>query len=46
MSIDNSIADKFFNSVRQDPDKALNVDNEIVADLLKQHGGLEFNQLK
>jgi len=27
-------------------DDALNVDNETVADVLKLHGGLEFNQLK
>ena len=27
-------------------DDALNVGNEAVADVLKQHGGLEFNQLK
>ena len=27
-------------------DDALNVGNEVVADVLKQHGALEFNQLK
>ena len=27
-------------------DDALNVGNETVADVLKQHGGLEFNQIK